>query len=307
MGKRQMDEVKELVAGRLRAQAPGPHPDPELMTSFAERSLPQGDQRRILAHLAACPDCREIVYLATPELTEAQPVLAVPRSQPRLAIRWGALAASVVIIGGVLISNRGLFYRHSGESPVPTSNSPQPARDVTDRLGGPNPNIAEGQAAPRARAPLKHMTAKPKAEMKFDKSGQVYFANSGSVVESESGANSKMVVPATPAWRLSPAGQVMRSLDGGKNWKTISVTDGGPFRVINAIGFTVWVGGNAGALYKSGNEGLNWNKVEPVFAGRKLQADITEISFTDAANGSIRTANGEFWATSDGGKNWQLK
>jgi len=311
MDEPEMRETKKFVAEWLQAQRSEPHPDPDLLAAFAENGLTKSNRDSLLAHLAACSDCREVLYLAMPEVAEVQPGFAISRKRPRLAIRWATLAASLVIIGSVFISNRGLFTRHSGENAITALNSPGPASESAQQ--GATSLTAEKdtfstQSPPKSRPPLKHMTAKPKAAMKFDKSGQVYFGTAPAVsINTEYGVKSKIAVPATPSWQLSPGGGVLRSLDGGKSWQTIPVVEGGSFRVINSIGFAVWVGGNAGALYHSGDQGEHWTKVEPAVGTHKLNSDITQITFSDSSNGSIGTANGEIWVTSDSGKNWQLK
>lgn len=312
MNKHEMGGIKKIIANQLQAQASDSHPDPELLTALAENGLAPAHRDRLLSHVSACNDCREILYLAMPEAAEVQPAFTVSRKRPRLAIRWATLAASVLIIGSVFIGNRGLFSRHSGENKISTFNSPAPARQSPQQaeVSAPpeNPTVAAAQPVTRFRAPLKHMTAKPQAAMKFDQSGEVHFTGSTSLaLDSESGANSKIAAPPTPTWRLSPQGAVMRSLDGGKNWHTMSVTRDGPFHVVNSVGFVVWAGGSAGVLYRSDDEGEHWTKIEPAIGTYKLTSDITQINFPDPANGVISTANGEVWVTSDGGKNWQLK
>ncbi len=102
-----MGPIAKLVSGRLKAQVDGPHPDPELLAAFAEHALPDADRARLLQHLGACSDCREIVYLALPDSAEEQPMLAVkPNRRPMFALRWGTLAASVAIIGIFFVAAR---------------------------------------------------------------------------------------------------------------------------------------------------------------------------------------------------------
>ena len=72
------------------------------------------------------------------------------------------------------------------------------------------------------------------------------------------------------------------------------------------MGTHVWAGGNAGRLYHSGDSGQSWTQVVPA-ANEKLAADITRIEFSDPANGSVSTVNGEVWSTSDGGQSWRRK
>ncbi len=42
---------------------PGHHPDADQLSAFAEHALPPHQQQQTLAHLAACPECRALVYL----------------------------------------------------------------------------------------------------------------------------------------------------------------------------------------------------------------------------------------------------
>jgi hypothetical protein len=43
---------------------PGRHPDADQLSAFAEQILPDHERLETLAHLAECPDCRGIVFLA---------------------------------------------------------------------------------------------------------------------------------------------------------------------------------------------------------------------------------------------------
>src|SRR5439155_7238965 len=101
--------MKKLVSARLQAQAAGRHPDPELLAAYAEHTLAPDDRHRLLTHLAVCADCRDALYLAIPEV-DPQPVTRPSYKSPRLAVRWATLAASVVILGAFLLTNREMFY-----------------------------------------------------------------------------------------------------------------------------------------------------------------------------------------------------
>src|SRR5437867_5551636 len=95
-----MDRFRKFVSGRLQVQAAGPHPDPDVLAAFAENALLDAERAQLLQHLGACHDCREILYLAAPDSAEAQKVLSFqPKRSSRLVFRWGALAASIVIVG----------------------------------------------------------------------------------------------------------------------------------------------------------------------------------------------------------------
>lgn len=86
---------------------PGQHPDADQLSAFAEQALPPHEQQQMLAHLAACPDCRSLVYLvqqASP-IESPQPQ-AVATRQPwfagwfsgwNLAIPTAALACLILL------------------------------------------------------------------------------------------------------------------------------------------------------------------------------------------------------------------
>jgi hypothetical protein len=122
-----------------------------------------------------------------------------------------------------------------------------------------------------------------------------------------SGYQAKALSLAPLQWRLSERGAVQRSVDSGRTWRNIIIAGQSVFRVVSAMGAEVWAGGRAGVLYHSADSGANWAQIEPAASGRKLTADITHIQFADALNGTVSTSNGEVWATTDGGRNWQRK
>jgi len=79
------------------------HPDADLLTAFVEQSLLPREREQLLAHLAVCPDCREIIGLVLPETPE---LVVQPAPKPAFwrwpVLRWGTVAASVVIIVGAV-------------------------------------------------------------------------------------------------------------------------------------------------------------------------------------------------------------
>ena len=109
-----MDNVPKYVVGRLQSQELGSesHPDADLLTAFAERSLDERERGGVMKHLALCGDCREVVALAMPE-ADLQQVLTLPRQNPAgwfgwpALLRWGVLAAGMVGIAAV-----GFQYSH---------------------------------------------------------------------------------------------------------------------------------------------------------------------------------------------------
>ena len=499
-----MDPVKKLVSGRLRAEVPGPHPDADLLSAFAEKALPERDRLQVLAHLAECGDCRQVIFFVLPDSAETQKVLAIDRrSRSGFALRWGTLAAAIAVCAILLVSTRHRDAVSTYKQAVPAKAPGQIAADLKtppelaemralrDDRANTKTSVTREAEADKVIPTPKHMTAKPAAKFDFDQSGQVRMAprseaapaanlqkesrnfvgleklepgaasapapaapapvaiggplqnkdaiaysasgqgqgvlakiasgNLGGTVLDPSGAviaNATVttvgpigtraaqsdpqgrfsfdhLVPGTysvkaqapgfkttdveqvalldqpldlkvtlevgstseavevtsasatletasaevaqnkkqsnqlarkktaaanyrgaiaktlsgsmPQWTLSPEGSVQRSLDAGKSWQNVRVASGAGFRALSSAGTHVWVGGSAGALYHSADSGLTWTRVTPVAAGRKLESDITHVDFADPMNGTVTSASGEAWSTSDGGQSWQVR
>jgi photosystem II stability/assembly factor-like uncharacterized protein len=111
----------------------------------------------------------------------------------------------------------------------------------------------------------------------------------------------------TARWTLSPEGVLQRSLNGGTTWETIPVAEKTVFRALAAVDADIWVGGAAGALYHSSDNGQHWTRVKPTADGVSLVADIIGVEFSDAAHGKLTTAGNEVWTTNDTGQTWQKK
>ncbi len=116
-----MEQLPKIVQQRLRGPAqPGVHPDPDLLTAFAEKSLNDRERARVLQHLVECADCREVLSFATPGI---EPALAPGPERSRWlswpVLRWGALAACVVVVGAAVT----LHYEHQ-----------EPLRSVAEKV-----------------------------------------------------------------------------------------------------------------------------------------------------------------------------
>jgi hypothetical protein len=95
-----MDQLPKIAQQRLQTSAkPGVHPDPDLLTAFVEKSLNDRERSQVLQHLTDCADCRDVIALALPDA--AFPPSPVPQKSNWLSwpvLRWGALAACVVVV-----------------------------------------------------------------------------------------------------------------------------------------------------------------------------------------------------------------
>jgi hypothetical protein len=108
-----MPELPNLLRQRLAGTETGEtqaHPDADTLTAYMEQSLPAVESKTVVAHLAVCEPCREVVVLS-------QAVMAQPEIQTVLApapvARWrrlftpvfgaGAAVAAMAVIGVMVL------------------------------------------------------------------------------------------------------------------------------------------------------------------------------------------------------------
>src|SRR5215470_12943555 len=60
------------------------HPDADILTAYVERLLPAQERSRVVEHLSACSQCREVVMLSLPESSPASGAAEMPAPAPRL-------------------------------------------------------------------------------------------------------------------------------------------------------------------------------------------------------------------------------
>lgn len=374
-----MSELAKFAAQRLQRSEPlGEHPSADLLAAFAEQVLAADEREELLAHLAACDNCRSVVWCALPESETAQHVVVSTPSRGwswSLGWRWAGVAAGIVVIAGVAVLFRGgpgpggervasarkapavtqkrdmqaTFDKEAAPAPAPEArlddrNTPakvatgapmqakdmkQKAEPVSRESKSANEVAAEkmlaksaGEVEPRSAAPSAPAgaPAAPSAQVAPSASGisggvaalaarsaPASTAETGVVVASNIPARAlgkKKLAPPT-RWMLSNNGGLLRSTDAGKNWQAVPFAGNVNFRAIAVIGPNVWVGGQGGALYYSPDDGNQWQRQSPSAEGVELTEEITALTFSDAQHGSLTTADGQTWVTSDGGHSWQ--
>ncbi len=109
-----------------------------------------------------------------------------------------------------------------------------------------------------------------------------------------------------PQWRVSDAGAIERAYNPGQ-WQTALQRPNTEFRVVSVVGTHVWAGAANGEIFHSADFGNSWKPVKVEHSGQHLTGAVTSIVFSDDRTGSIQTATGEFWSTTDGGKHWSKK
>ncbi len=137
----------------------GMHPDAESLTAFAEQLLPVAERDHILAHMATCGRCREILFLAQQAASQDQPVpsaasIPAPRKQPASWLNgwkwmWIPATAFAGLIGVAVVQH----FRHAASEAQMTAKLSQ-----SDSL----PNTEISRSAPADT----HQAIQPKAESK---------------------------------------------------------------------------------------------------------------------------------------------
>jgi hypothetical protein len=153
-----MEHLPKIVRQRLQATAKAElHPDPDLLTAFVEKSLHERERAGVLQHLGQCADCRNVVSLAMPKIAVPSTIPARSSWLSWPVLRWGALAACVVVVGAVVTLH---YEGRQGAEPVaekaPAEKAPAPPQTLTVETQAskePGQKLAEKIAPPSPVAP----------------------------------------------------------------------------------------------------------------------------------------------------------
>lgn len=166
-----MPELPNLLRQRLAATDNGEtqaHPDAEMLTAYMEQSLTPAESKTVVAHLAVCEPCREVVALS-------QAVMAQPDTQavltPAPVARWRRLftpvfgAAAAVAAMAVIAF---MVFQLPQKNPQQALNNPasQPAQETQQAKA----TSAGEQASPesKAAAPTQHAEMRPEPSAASD-------------------------------------------------------------------------------------------------------------------------------------------
>lgn len=172
-----MQDISKIVRKRWREAAPaGAHPDADLLTSFAERSLAESERARVTEHLARCSVCREVLAFALPSTEAVAVTISSPSRTGWLSwpvLRWSAVIAAIIAITSVGI----LHYRQrqksdtlvsaltpSNETTVTAERALSPSQAAPESEEGLPRTKKEGQAQMRKKAPSASRTDKLSAK-----------------------------------------------------------------------------------------------------------------------------------------------
>jgi hypothetical protein len=157
--------------GLERLQAQQPHPDADLLSAFSEQTLTPREREQMLAHLAGCALCREVVSLALPKIPEMPTVQAAPK--PAFSrwpvLRWTAVGASAVIV--VVAVSLGIHEKKSDQlAKFGSETAPLKAQSESRSDEAFQPPASAGVKAPQIRyekvapAPLNKLSNQPSTQ-----------------------------------------------------------------------------------------------------------------------------------------------
>jgi hypothetical protein len=132
----------------------GHHPDADQLNAFGENLLPAHEREQTLAHLAICPDCREIVALSLPAVEE---LLPQPVHKPwffRWNLAWPLVAAvGALVLVIVYVRNTATTRNGAGvPTQVAASNTPVPLpTPATPQISNPKPLSLPDSGQPSGR------------------------------------------------------------------------------------------------------------------------------------------------------------
>lgn len=335
-------ESNPLLQELARDQLHGSHPDSDQIAAFGEGALLPREREELLAHMAVCAECREVLSMAA----GAEPVaklkafiVPLPAHQiTKTWLPWASIAAGVLAaVSGGLIYHQNALNR----KPIAVAlNEPAPVQSTTmqqsqlesAKKSGERPAAKEethpsSRQSTQAAEPLREDRSQPGMQTYLGQQNSIQNQNAGAgqvamyehqaprqaasstsaafanVAAASPMSNAFAAVSARPHWRINSAGQPERSF-GGDVWQAVLPDEGSKMLVVSVFGGQVWVGGENSRLYRSTDNGNTWNLVALPTKGGSEHV-ILHIHFLTPQAGTVESEDGTQWATSDAGITWK--
>ncbi len=133
---------------------PDIHPDADSLNAFVELALPETERARIVAHMAECSRCREVVYLAQAAAGEEPEAALPPGSKAESRRGWWSPAWRIVWIpAAALATVGGVFIWIQSRPTPPNTTLAQLAPESSARSSKPPAPAAMDQAATALNQP----------------------------------------------------------------------------------------------------------------------------------------------------------
>jgi hypothetical protein len=205
-----MEDVPKIVLKRLQeTSAPGPHPDADLLTAFAEQSLAESERARVMDHLARCSDCRDVLALALPAMelvavaASAADASTTPARRRWFAwpvLRWGVAAAGIIALASIgVVQYRQRLQNHTLVSSLASHN---------ETTAAPQPPLPQPAPAYEVQESVRQAEKEKQAQVQKQAREQNWALSN----RADNSAENMLVRPTNPA---SPEARAMRVAPSG--------------------------------------------------------------------------------------------
>lgn len=311
-----MADLPKIVIQRLQPGEDWPsHPVPDLLNAFIENAMNSRERKEVLAHLAQCGDCREIVALALPEQMSADRERS--RANGRfswLVLRWAAAAACVVVVGTAVTLH---YESHSKpQETIVAQNGEGTNSDNTELQGGPSAAIAKDERkspdSDRARDALhaeKKLTAPTSAvtlqdeksldrESMSQQNGDMMAARetASAAPPASSGVTNELMVPGrAKEAEASPQDSISETAGSAPTQKIAAMAASkGMFARL----LPKWTLNSDGTLQRSQDAGKTWQTISVGNGARFRALAANELDIW------VGGSNGALFHSSDAGEHW---
>jgi hypothetical protein len=278
------------------------HPDANLLAAFSENRLHEREREDLLAHLAECADCRQIVALSSEPATPAEPRSLSP------AWRWAAAAAAaaLVLTGAWGLRRIVLTTQNAGPplaethrvEPLPASPSPAEPQMAPSTTSRPQRRPAMHSSMAKAAAP-----ARARPELPTPPTPSLNELTPVANQDQEKIA----ALPAAPPYKIATpdlsAAKKAAPPQPGSVQRRLSAPMSASFGMATAKRFVprppvLWRV-NAPAVEQSLDGGVTWT---PVFINDRAQFHAVAFAGADVWAGGV---NGGLFLSRDAGSTWK--
>jgi hypothetical protein len=119
------------------------HPDAESLNAFAEQALAAQEREQILAHLAGCSRCRQVIFLAQQAAADAQVPARVPAAQVKVRFwNWRFVWVPAAALAAALALVVTFYPRHT--APASEMAKAVPPSDTSALIPVPQEQVSAG-------------------------------------------------------------------------------------------------------------------------------------------------------------------
>jgi hypothetical protein len=127
------------------------HPDAESLNAFVEQALPEREHGQILAHLAGCSRCRQVIFVAQQAVSALEPAANTDVSTDSSTIRTGSWLRGwrwawvpAAALASILALAVFVHLRHAGPAPELARVAPPAAPQNVGTVAAPSPQERAG-------------------------------------------------------------------------------------------------------------------------------------------------------------------